>query len=52
VLTEDMVCDAVSAHLTGRGWRIVSRARGRSPGVDIVAEHDGVRLEVEAKGAG
>jgi hypothetical protein len=52
VLTEDMVTDSLENHLTANGWRIISRAKGKVRGVDVVAERRGTRMEIEAKGAG
>lgn len=52
VLTEDEVIDAVRDYLVGRSWRIVSRATAVQRGDDLVAERNGERLVIEAKGAG
>ena len=52
VLTEDMVTDSLENHLVRNGWKIISRAKGKARGVDVVAERHGVRIEIEAKGAG
>jgi hypothetical protein len=52
VLTEDQVTEAVCEHLRAHHWTIVSRAMGKTPGVDVVAERQEARLEIEAKGAG
>jgi hypothetical protein len=52
VLTEDQVTEAVCDYLRTHHWTIVSRAMGKAPGVDVVAEQQGIRLEIEAKGAG
>src|SRR3989304_2231555 len=52
MLTEDDVIDSLIRHLTANGWRIVSRARATEHGDDLVAERQGHRLVVEAKGAG
>jgi len=52
MITEDDVIDAISDHLVARGWRVLSRATAMQHGDDLVAEKDGQRLEIEAKGAG
>ena len=52
VLTEDQVIDAVRDYLVRRSWRIVARATAVQRGDDLVAEREGERLVVEAKGAG
>jgi hypothetical protein len=52
VLTEDTVTGILERYLRADKWEIVSRAPGRQSGIDLVAERDGIRLEVEAKGAG
>lgn len=52
VLSEDQVIDAVCDYLTSRSWRIVARATAVQRGDDLVAERDGERLVIEAKGAG
>lgn len=52
VLTEDEVIDAVRDYLVARSWRIVARATAIQRGDDLVAERDGERLVIEAKGAG
>jgi hypothetical protein len=52
ILTEDDVVDAVCSSLEERGWTILARASAMQRGNDIEAERDGVRLIVEAKGAG
>lgn len=52
MLTEDDVVNKVRDYLVRHGWQIVSRASARQHGIDLVAERDGVTLEVEAKGAG
>ena len=39
-------------HLVADGWKIVSRAMPNQRGTDVVATRAGIRLEVEAKGAG
>lgn len=52
VLTEDEVIDAVRDYLIARSWRIVSRATAIQRGDDLVAERDGERLVIEAKGGG
>jgi len=52
VLTEDVVVYRVRDHLLADGWEIVSLAMPDQQGTDVVATRDGLRLEVEAKGAG
>ncbi len=52
ILTEDEVVDAVIDYLTQDGWEILGVAHAHEHGDDITAERDGVRLIVEAKGAG
>ena len=52
MLTEDDVVDEVRDYLIGQRWRIVPRATALQRGIDLVAERDVARLEVEAKGAG
>jgi hypothetical protein len=52
VLTEDAVINLLCEHLTADGWKIVSKAMPDQRGTDIVATRAGIRLEVEAKGAG
>jgi hypothetical protein len=51
-LTEDEVLDAVTAQLIEAGWTIAARARTNQPGDDLVAERDGERIIIEAKGGG
>jgi Holliday junction resolvase-like predicted endonuclease len=51
MLTEDEVIDAVRDHLLEQGWRVLSRATAIQHGDDLIAERDGVRFEIEAKGA-
>jgi hypothetical protein len=52
VLAEDEVIDAVRDYLVARSWRITSRATAMQRGDELVAERDGERLVIEAKGAG
>lgn len=52
MLTEDDVILAVRAHLESNDWRIISQALAHQHGDDLVAQRDGVRLEIEAKGEG
>lgn len=52
MLTEDDVIDAVRDLLVERGWTIVARATAIQRGHDLVAERQGGRLIIEAKGAG
>jgi hypothetical protein len=52
MLTEDVVIASVCDYMITDGWQIVSRAMPNQGGTDVVATRAGVRLEVEAKGAG
>jgi hypothetical protein len=52
MLTEDAVIASVCDYMIADGWQIVSRAMPNQGGTDVVATRAGVRLEVEAKGAG
>lgn len=52
LLTEDEVVAAVRGHLQGAGWVIKTWALATEHGDDIVAEREGRRLIVEAKGEG
>ena len=52
MLTEDAVIDFLCQHLAAGGWEIVSKAMPDQRGTDVAATRAGVRLEVEAKGAG
>jgi hypothetical protein len=52
MLSEDQVVDAVCDNLRADGWKIVSIAHATEHGDDVVAERDGQRLIVEAKGEG
>ena len=52
MLTEDQVVDAVRSHLEQEGWLIRSFAHAHQHGDDVVAEREGRRLVVEAKGEG
>jgi hypothetical protein len=52
LLTEDEVVAAVRGHLEGAGWVIKTWALAIEHGDDIVAEREGRRLIVEAKGEG
>ena len=52
MLTEDAVINLPCQHLAADGWEIVSKAMPDQRGTDVVATRAGVRLEVEAKGAG
>ncbi|HUI70764.1 MAG TPA: hypothetical protein VL354_09570 [Spirochaetia bacterium] len=51
-LSEDQIVDAVIAYLQRAGWTIKSRSHANEHGDDIVAERNGRRLSIEAKGAG
>jgi len=50
MLTENDVVSALCAYLESRSWKIISRAHTSQHGDDIVAEHEGKRLLIEAKG--
>lgn len=50
-LTENDVVNAVARHLEATGWSIAQVLTTSDRGVDLVAERNGVRLHVEAKGA-
>jgi hypothetical protein len=52
MLTEDQVVLAVCDRLRQEGWTILSTALAIQHGDDIVAERDGQRLIIEAKGEG
>lgn len=52
MLMEDDVVDAVAELLREHDWTIESVAHAHERGDDIVAAKGGVRLRVEAKGAG
>lgn len=52
ILFEDHVVDAVCDDLWSRGYRITQPASARERCEDIVAEGDGRRVVVEAKGGG
>jgi hypothetical protein len=52
LLAEDEVVAAVRGHLEGAGWVIKTWALAIEHGDDIVAEREGRRLIVEAKGEG
>lgn len=52
MLTENDVVLAVCADLERSGWTIISRALTTERGDDIVAERQGTRHIVEAKGGG
>lgn len=51
-LTEDEITDIFTDFLVARKWEVLSRAKGRSPGADIVAKLNGKMLCIEAKGGG
>lgn len=50
MLTENDIVSSVCTYLEERGWTIASRCDTGQRGTDIVAERDGQRLLVEAKG--
>lgn len=50
MLTEDDVVEAVCRALAAAGWTIVARASTVERGPDVLADRDGRRLVVEAKG--
>jgi hypothetical protein len=50
-LNEDEVVAAVARKLVDDGWTIASIATTKQHGYDVVAEREGQRLIVEAKGA-
>ena len=52
MLTEDAVINLLCQYLSADGWKIVSTAMPNQRGTDVVATRAGLRLEVEAKGAG
>lgn len=52
LLTEDEVVAAVREHLSEAGWEIRAWALATEQGDDIVAEKEGRRLIIEAKGEG
>ena len=51
MLDENDVVDRACAQLVQGGHRIVQRLTTTQRGIDIIAEKDGVRLLVEAKGS-
>ncbi len=51
-LTEDKITDIFTNHLVSENWEILSRAKGRTPGADIVARLHGKTMCIEAKGGG
>ncbi len=50
-LTENDVVNAVARYLEANGWSIGQLRTTSERGVDLVAERNGLRLHVEAKGA-
>jgi hypothetical protein len=52
MLCEDDVVLTVRDYLNAMGWTIVSYCLGQKHGDDVVAVRGGIRLLVEAKGAG
>lgn len=50
MLFEDTVIDAVITHLKNKGYRIIQRSTASQHGYDLVAEKNGKKLYVEAKG--
>ena len=51
-LTEDEITEIFSNYLITKSWTILARAKGREKGSDIVAERNGDRMCIEAKGGG
>ncbi len=51
-LTEDEITEVFTDYLVGKNWKILSRAKGKEKGSDIVAEREGEILCIEAKGGG
>ena len=52
MLTENDVVEAVAAYLQDTGWRILQMCTTKEHGIDILAERQGEKLAVEAKGGG
>ncbi len=52
VLVEGFVVASVCGALAEAGWQVTPVAATHTQGVDITASRDGVRLLIEAKGAG
>jgi hypothetical protein len=50
LLNEDEVVNLASAYLETCGWVIIHKLNGNQSGIDIVAERNGQRLLIEAKG--
>lgn len=51
-LTEDEVTEIFCNFLTCEGWKILSRAKGKAKGADIVVQKNKKVLCIEAKGGG
>ena len=51
-LTEDEITEIFADHLIEQGFEILSRAKGRMRGADIVANLKGKKMCIEAKGGG
>lgn len=52
IMTENEVVEAVAAHLSDSGWKILSTRSTKQRGIDLLAERGGEKPSVEAKGAG
>jgi len=50
MLFEDTVIDAVLEHLKEKGYKILLRSTASQQGYDLVAEKEGKKLYIEAKG--
>jgi hypothetical protein len=50
MLTENDVIEAVVSHLEHSGWAIISTCSTGQRGIDILAERQGAKLAIEAKG--
>ena len=52
MLTENDVVEAVAHHLRQAGWVVLQTRTTSQHGIDILAEKDGQKLAIEAKGGG
>ena len=52
MLTENEIVEAVAAYLRKTGWEILHTKTTIQQGIDILAQKDGRKLAVEAKGGG
>ncbi|MEQ6166164.1 restriction endonuclease [Ekhidna sp. MALMAid0563] len=50
MLTENDVVEILAEHLSNQGYQIIQSLTTNEKGVDLIAEKNGVRLYVEAKG--